>query len=108
MKRCEEKTHGLVQSSPKVRRPAPPPLREQIAFSATARRLQRDPLGCLQDFVTEVGPRSKISVLRPYVGLSLRKPRTLPTHPAGQLQEFHEDAQPRLSVAATTDWKGSS
>ena len=39
----------------KERRPAPPSPRANRLFG-TARRLQRDPLGCLQDFVTEVGP----------------------------------------------------
>ena len=39
----------------KERRPAPPSPRANRLFG-TARRLQRDPLGSLQDFVTEVGP----------------------------------------------------
>ena len=43
---------------PKARRPAPPTPRANRLFG-TARRLQRDPLGCLQDFVTEVGPAAK-------------------------------------------------
>ncbi len=40
---------------PKERRQAPPTPRANRLFG-TARRLQRDPLVCLQDFVAEVGP----------------------------------------------------
>ena len=40
---------------PMERRPAPPSPAANRIFG-TARRLQRDPLGCLQEFVTEVGP----------------------------------------------------
>lgn len=37
------------------RRPAPPSPRANPVFG-TARRLQRDPIGCMQEFVAEVGP----------------------------------------------------
>ena len=40
---------------PIERRPAPPSPRANRLFG-TARRLRRDPLGCLQEFVTEAGP----------------------------------------------------
>ena len=40
---------------PKERRPAPPSPKANPVFG-TAKRLQRDPLGCLESFVAEVGP----------------------------------------------------
>ena len=47
---------------PMERRPAPPSPKANPVFG-TAKRLQRDPLGCLESFVAEVGPAARYRFL---------------------------------------------